>query len=310
MMIKVAAICLSTEKSHDKGQVVHKYAYPKDDLDTAVRLANAFTDRGAVLLERAAAEGAVMACLPEGTPNLGRWRRHPQGGVAELHEAWRRTWDHFQTTLSATAKKLGIFVVAGGIEPNGKQFHNTACLFDDRGNLIGKYRKIQLVGSVKAEGKYLTPGKDTPVFPTKYGRVGMFICWDIMFPEVTAGLMANRAQIIFQPTYGHAGYQCDFQAQTRAFDTVCPIVISMWCGNGRVIDKDGRILAACHMSRDAFGVIPDQIVYGNVDPIKPREFSFYRDFQQGLLYERQVKAFKALHKPVKLKDNGLNPKKL
>jgi len=251
-----------------------------------------------------------MACLPEGLPNLGRWRRKPKEGLPELREAWRRTWDHFQVTLSTAAKRLGIHVIAGAIEPNGKLFHNTAALFDDRGNYVGGYRKVQLVGGPKAEGKYLTPGDDTPVFATKHGRVGMFICWDIMFPEVTAGLMANKAQIIFQPTYGHAGYQADFQAQTRAFDTVCPIVISMWCGNGRVIDKDGRILASGHMFRDAHGLIPDQIVYGTVDPLAPRAYSFYRDFQQGLRYERQVKAYKSLHKAARIKDNGLDPKKL
>ncbi len=308
--LKVAAICPTTELSHRHGEVRHKYAYPEDDLDTAVQRANAFVDHGVTLLRRAAEEGAVMACLPEGLPNLGRWRRKPDLALADIHEAWRRTWDHFQTTLSAAARELGIHVVAGGIEPNGQLFHNTAALFDDRGNYVGGYRKVQLVGSTCAEGKHLTPGDDTPVFDTRHGKVGLFICWDIMFPEITTALMVRGAQILFQPTYGHAGAQADFQAQTRAFDAVCPLVISMWCGNGRIINKDGQILARGSMFRDAMGVIPDQIVYGEVDPTTPRPFSFYRDFQQGLRYERRVPAYHALHDAAPQTDTGLDPAKV
>jgi len=80
----------------------------------------------------------------------------------------------------------------------------------------------------------------------------------------------------------------------RAYDSVCPLVISMWCGNGRVIDKDGTILASGHMFRDWRGIIPDQIVAAEVDPTAPRVFAGYESYQSGLLAERQTTAYQPL----------------
>lgn len=302
MKIKVAALCPSTELDCVKGQMVHRYAYAGDSLAVAVKRANAFTDRGVELLRRAAADGARIACLPEGLPNLGRWRQ--TAPIAIKQEAWKRTWAHFLRRMSGAARETGLYLIAGAIEPKDGLFYNAACLFDPRGNRIGTYHKVQLAGGPAGEGKHLTPGDSLPVFSTPLGRIGMLICWDVCFPEITQGLMVNGAQILFLPTYGHAGYQVDFQAQARAYDTVCPLVISMWCGNGRVIDKTGRILAAGHMNRDWRGVIPDQIVAAEVDPVAPRTFINYTSYQTGLLAERQTRAYACLTRPYTGKTNG------
>jgi predicted amidohydrolase len=302
MKIKVAALCPSTEKERRKGEIIHGYAYPGASLDEAVALANAFTDRGVAMLRQAAADGVKMACLPEGLPNLGRWRiKIP---IRVKREAWLRTWDYFVEQMGKAARECGIHVIAGAIEPKGGLFYNAACLFDPRGRFVGSYHKVQLAGGPTGEGRYLTPGDSLPVFPTPHGKVGLFICWDVCFPEVTQGLMVNGAQILFLPTYGHAGNQVDFQAQSRAYDTVCPLVISMWCGNGRVIDKDGKILAAGGMFRDWRGIIPDQIVSAEVDPTAPRPFINYTSYQTGLLAERQTKVYAVLAKPYKGRSNG------
>jgi predicted amidohydrolase len=295
MKIKVAALCPTTEKENRKGEIIHQYAYPGATLAEAVKLANAFTDRGCDMIRQAASDGAKMVCLPEGLPNLGRWRiKIP---IRIKRQAWLRTWDHFVEQIGKTAKECGIHVIAGAVEPKGGRFYNAACLFDPKGAFAGSYHKVQLAGGVKGEGKYLTPGDSLPVFPTPFGKVGLFICWDVCFPEITQGLMVNGAQILFLPTYGHAGKQVDFQAQSRAYDTVCPLVISMWCGNGRVIDKDGQILAAGSMDRDASGLIPDRIVAAEVDPLEPRKFINYTSYQTGLLAERQTRVYKVLTRP-------------
>lgn len=292
MKIKIAALCPTTEKERADGKLIHKYAYPDADLAEAVRLANAFTDRGVEMLHQAANDGAKIACLPEGLPNLGRWRI--KAPVKIKQEAWKRTWDHFCKQMSQAAKATGLCVIAGAIEPSGGKFYNAACLFNERGNFVGSYRKVHLAGGKKGEGKHLTPGNSFPVFPTRYGKVGMFICWDIMFPETTQALMLNGAQILFHPTYGNDGPQADLQAQTRAHDTVCPLVISMWCGNGRIIDRDGMILSRCGMFRDWRGIIPDQIVYGEVDPTAKRAFVVYPDFQALIKRDRQAGAYRVL----------------
>ena len=88
----------------------------------------------------------------------------------------------------------------------------------------------------------VTPGKggsthlDLPVFDTYLGRVGMLICWDIVFPEPFAVLARKGADIIFEPTYGHWSEGDDVTARSRAQDWAVPLVVGMWNGCGVIID--------------------------------------------------------------------------
>jgi len=293
MQIKVASLCPTTEKAVEGGELVHKYPYPGATLDEAIALANAMVDNGAAMLRSAAAEGAVMACLPEGLPNLGRWRADVE--TSQLQEAWRRTWDHFCRTIGDAARETGMIVVAGAVEPAGDAFYNVGAVFDEGGNIIGRYHKVQLA---TAEADRITPGESLPVFETRYGTLGVFICWDIMFPEVTQTLMLNGAEMLFEPTYGHSGSQADLMAQTRAYDSGCPLVISMWCGNGRIVDRDGKFLARGSMDRDEGGLIPDRILYAEIDPQAKRPMLDYDDYREGILGERRWDLFGPLSRPV------------
>jgi len=289
MKVKVASICPTTEKEMRNGELTHKYGYPQDGPEQAEKLALAMVEHTVPMLARAAGEGAKMACLPEVLPNLGRWGRSVPPEAK--HDIWRRLWDHFRQTMSAAAKECGLHIVAGAVEPKDGRFYNAAALFDDGGSLVGTYHKTQLA---MGEEKALAWGEGFPVYPTCYGKVGMFICWDIIFPEVTQCLMLNGAEILFQPTYGHGGLQADFQAQARAHDAVCPVVISMWGGNGRIIDSDGTILARGEMVRDWRGAVPDQILYAEVDPQAKRKWLGYDDFRAGLLQERRWELYRML----------------
>ena len=88
----------------------------------------------------------------------------------------------------------------------------------------------------------------------------------------------------------------DFQGPSRAHDTVCPLIVSMWCGNGRIIDKDGKILARGSEARDWRGVVPDQILYAEVDPLSKRRFST-PDFKAQIKSERQAAAYAPVCRP-------------
>ena len=87
-------------------------------------------------------------------------------------------------------------------------YYNTAAVIDADGKYLGKYRKhhIPQVAPGFWEKFYFTPG-DTgyPTFPTRYARIGVYICYDRHFPEGARILGMNGAEIVFNPSATVAG---------------------------------------------------------------------------------------------------------
>lgn len=98
------------------------------------------------------------------------------------------------------AKQHDIHIVAGLIERDGHLVYNVAALLGPDGNLIGKYRKVTLPRG-EIEGG-ITPGNSYPVFETRFGKIGMMICYDGFFPEVARELSNRGAEIIAWPVWG------------------------------------------------------------------------------------------------------------
>jgi predicted amidohydrolase len=98
------------------------------------------------------------------------------------------------------AKKHDLYIVAGLVERSGHLIYNTAALLGPDGKLVGKYRKTTLPRSEIEAG--ICPGDDYPVFETRFGRVGMMICYDGFFPEVARQLANHGAEVIAWPVWG------------------------------------------------------------------------------------------------------------
>ncbi|MDB4786645.1 MAG: carbon-nitrogen hydrolase family protein [Planctomycetaceae bacterium] len=98
------------------------------------------------------------------------------------------------------AKQHNMYIVAGLLERDGHLVYNTAALVGPDGKLVGKYRKVTLPRG-EIEGG-ITPGKEYPVFETRFGKVGMMICYDGFFPEVARELSNNGAEVIAWPVWG------------------------------------------------------------------------------------------------------------
>jgi predicted amidohydrolase len=98
------------------------------------------------------------------------------------------------------AKKNNLYIVAGLVERDGTLVYNTSALIGPDGKLVGKYRKVTLPRS-EIEGG-LEPGHEYPVFQTRFGKVGMMICYDGFFPEVARKLTWNGAEVIAWPVWG------------------------------------------------------------------------------------------------------------
>lgn len=97
------------------------------------------------------------------------------------------------------AKKYGIDIVTGScMEGTPEGNYNTSYYIDANGAVLGMYRKNHLYPS---EFKFLSPGVDAPVFETAFGKAGIVICWDMLFPEIFQRMKAQGVQIIYCPSY-------------------------------------------------------------------------------------------------------------
>jgi predicted amidohydrolase len=98
------------------------------------------------------------------------------------------------------AKKHDLYLVAGLVERDGPLIYNVAVLVGPLGEVVGKYRKVTLPREEIAKG--IAPGNEYPVFQTRFGTVGMMVCYDVFFPEVARNLAMKGAEVIALPIWG------------------------------------------------------------------------------------------------------------
>lgn len=101
------------------------------------------------------------------------------------------------------AKELGIVLFLPLFEKRTEGiYHNTCAVIDADGSYIGKYRKKHIPDDPGFYEKYyFTPGDDEyKVFATKYGKIGVLICWDQWYPEAARITALKGAEILYYPT--------------------------------------------------------------------------------------------------------------
>jgi len=106
-------------------------------------------------------------------------------------------------SLSKLAAARGVVVVASLFERRAAGlYHNTAVVIDADGSLVGKYRKMHIPDDpLFYEKFYFTPGDlGFKAFDTRYGRIGVLVCWDQWYPEGARITALHGAQILFYPT--------------------------------------------------------------------------------------------------------------
>ncbi len=105
--------------------------------------------------------------------------------------------------LARAAKEAGAVVVGSLFERRAPGlYHNTAVVFDADGALLGLYRKMHIPDDpLYFEKYYFTPG-DTGfrAFDTRFGRIGVLVCWDQWFPEGARLTALHGAEVLLYPT--------------------------------------------------------------------------------------------------------------
>jgi N-carbamoylputrescine amidase len=163
-------------------------AEPARNLSKALRLA-----------ERAAAGGANIICTPE----LFRSQYFCQ---SEDHANFRLAESIPGPTTEAfqdLARRRGVVVIASIFEKRASGlYHNTAAVIDADGSLLGIYRKMHIPDDpLYYEKFYFTPG-DTGfrAWPTRFGKIGVLVCWDQWYPEAARLTALAGAEVLFYPT--------------------------------------------------------------------------------------------------------------
>lgn len=151
------------------------------------------------LVREAAANGAQIILLPE------LWERP--------YFCQQRRYDFYQYALPTEenpavqmgkrlAKELNIVLPISFFERDVNELYNSIACIDADGEILGIYRKTHIPDDHFYQEKfYFKPGNSGfTVFNTKYGRVGIGICWDQWFPETARCLALNGAELLFYPT--------------------------------------------------------------------------------------------------------------
>ncbi|MGA2481626.1 MAG: carbon-nitrogen hydrolase [Candidatus Acidiferrales bacterium] len=155
--------------------------------------------RAAEKIRDAAARGAQIVCLPE----LFRTQYFCREENAETFALAESIPGPTSEALAKLAKALGISIVGSIFERRAAGvYHNTAVVLDADGSLVGKYRKMHIPDDpLYYEKFYFTPGDlGFRNFDTRFGRIGVLICWDQWYPEGARLTSLLGANILFYPT--------------------------------------------------------------------------------------------------------------
>lgn len=147
----------------------------------------------------AAAQGAQIVCLQELFKSLYFCDVEDHANFSLGEAIPGPTTD----VLSGLAKELGIVIIASLFEKRAPGlYHNTTAVLDADGSYLGKYRKMHIPDDPGYYEKfYFTPGDlGYKVFQTKFGKLGVLICWDQWYPEAARITSLMGAEILFYPT--------------------------------------------------------------------------------------------------------------
>ena len=226
--------------------------------------------RGIESLEQAARGGAQLACYAE----LAFEWFHPQcpaeGDVRTLAEPID---EPLVAAFQRRARELGIVVVLNLFERDGDRTFDTSPIIDADGTLLGVTRMVHITEyACFHEQGYYTPG-DTgaPVYDTRFGRIGVAICYDRHYPEYMRALAVAGADLVVIPQAGSVGewpeglYEAELQVaafQNGYYTALCNRVGREDCltfaGESFVCDPDGRVVARAP-------AMLDTILYADLD---------------------------------------------
>jgi predicted amidohydrolase len=230
-------------------------------------------------LEEAAAAGAELLVLPE-CAIPGYMFESAEEALPFAEEIPGPSVD----TLVQECRRLGMHVVCGLLERDGDVLHNAAVLVGPEG-LIGTYRKTHL--PFLGVDRFVVPGDELTVYDTPLGRIGVEICYDLRFPEVTRTLALKGADIVAHPTNFPvaARIQTELITVARAAENRIYLLTANrvgkerggeFCGWSQIVDPFGTRLAEAGETEEALLVAEVEVEKArDKDYVIPGEYELY-----------------------------------
>lgn len=188
--------------------------------------------------------------------------------------------------MQKVAKRLGVAIPVSFYEKDGEDYYNSLAMVDADGSVLGVYRKSHIpCGPGYEEKYYFKPGNTGfKVWDTKFGKIGVGICWDQWFPECARSMALMGAEILMYPTaIGSEPHKPDLDTAPRwrramqghAVSNVIPVVAAnrigtevglgdaqTFYGTSFITDQSGAIVQ--ELNRTEEGIImhtfyPDEI---------------------------------------------------
>lgn len=217
------------------------------------------------LIEQAKEGGASMIFLPEGFDYLGSSREE----TLQLSESLQ---GDIITRYSQLARKLKVWLSLGGFHERGhnwendRRIYNSHVIINSQGEIVSVYRKghlfdVELTGkgvSLK-ESAFTIPGaRLVPPVQTPIGKVGLGICYDLRFPEMSSALQRHGAEILTYPsafTVATGTAHWEVLLRARAIETQCYVLAAAQVGahhakrssygHTLAVDPWGVVMADC-----------------------------------------------------------------
>ncbi len=202
-------------------------------------------------IQKAALKNAKLCAFPEFMMFYTNSNQSPKQ-LASLSESIN---GNFVSTIAKTAKENRIQVIGSFYEKSRKKdrVYDTSFVINSSGKVISTYRKIHLYDALgfRESDKMTSGSKIAKPVKTSLGKIGMMICYDLRFPEMSRSLAAAGSQVLIAPSAWVKGYMKEEHWITinkaRAIENGCYVIApdqvgNIYCGRSLVVDPFGKIL--------------------------------------------------------------------
>lgn len=214
------------------------------------------------IAREAASTGAQLLVTPEGAL---------EGYIIDTLRKYmdRKIWDPkfysiaepldgpYMMKVRQLAQELGVDIVLGFLERDGEVLYNSAAWIDMNGEVLHVHRKTQM-WEPYFDPPFYHPGYEIKAFDTRFGRMGMLICFERQIPEIATTLALDGARLLIIPAFGSDGEWNTWMLRTRARDNEIPMIFTN-PERTLILSYDGNIIAKKENKHGA------GIVYASLD---------------------------------------------
>ncbi len=224
--------CLSSEYQNNPDEILQNYI--KEQINVTISL-----------IEKAGQMGCDIVVTCEDIAGIGSFIADmTEKNIFPLLAALSSAL--IETRLSELSAHYAMYIIGCYFKKVGDEIYNAAVIFDRQGTICGQYFKTHLPPDEKWQ---VSEGRLLDAFELDFGKIGINICYDMMFQECAQVLALKGAEIIFHPTVGYGWYDEIGEAtlKTRANDNSLYLVTSKnyvfnHAGKSSIIDYWGQVL--------------------------------------------------------------------